>query len=96
MYFLKYFSIFLYKIVIGNKKIVKKLDLDTKLNELRGILKNILPENGNFMVEDAIIEKTDEKVYTIQDIKKIFKLFVQLIQQVLIFIWIINLLPNLI
>ena len=48
--------------------------MDTKLNELRGILKNILPENGNFMVEDAIIEKTDEKDYTIQDIEKNFQI----------------------
>lgn len=64
----------LIKIVIGNKKIVKKLDLDTKLNELRGILKNNLPENGNFMVDDAIIEKTDEKDYTIKDIEKNFQI----------------------
>ena len=58
------------KIVIGSKKIVKKIELDTKLNKLREILKDSMPGNCYFMMEDAIIEKNDEQDYTIKDIEK--------------------------
>ena len=64
----------LIKIVIGSKKIVKKIDLDTKLSDLREILKDNIPENGNFMLDDAIIEKSDEKEYTIKDIQKNYQI----------------------
>ena len=60
----------LIKLVIGNKKIVKKVDLETKLNEFREIVKDSIPEKCNFMLDDFIIEKNDEKEYTINEIQK--------------------------
>ena len=58
------------KIIIGDKKIAKKLDEETKLNKLREILKDSLPESGYFMLDDAIIEKNDESDYSIKDVVK--------------------------
>jgi len=60
----------LIKLVIGNKKIVKKVDLETKLNEFREIVKDSIPEKCNFMLDGFIIEKNDEKEYTINEIQK--------------------------
>lgn len=40
------------------------------MNDLREILKDNIPKNGNFMLEDAIIEKSDENELTIKDIEK--------------------------
>ena len=58
------------KIIIGDKKIAKKLDEETKLNKLREMLKDSLPESGYFMLDDAIIEKNDESDYSIKDVVK--------------------------
>lgn len=49
------------KVVLGNKKIVKSVDLGTKLNDFRDILKENMLESCNFMLDDAIVEKNDEK-----------------------------------
>jgi hypothetical protein len=51
----------LIKVVLGNKKIVKRVDLGTKLSDFRDILKENMPESCNFMLDDAIVEKNDEK-----------------------------------
>lgn len=58
------------KIIIGDKKIVKKLDEETKLNKLREILNYSLPKNGYFILDDAIIEKNDESDYSIKNVVK--------------------------
>jgi len=58
------------KVVIGSKKIVKKIDLETKLDKFREILKDSMPGNCFFMMEDAIIEKNDEQNFVIKDIEK--------------------------
>ena len=60
----------LIKLVIGNKKIVKKVDLETKLNEFREMVKDSIPEKCNFVLDGFIIEKNDEKEYTINEIQK--------------------------
>ena len=60
----------LIKIVFGSKKIVKKIDLATKLNDFRAILKENMPESCYFILDDAIIEKNDEAELTIKDIIK--------------------------
>ena len=58
------------KIIIGSKKIVKKIELDTKLSNLRESLKTSMPENSLFMIDDAVIEKEDEKDYSVEDALK--------------------------
>ena len=60
----------LIKIVFGSKKIVKKVDLTTKLNDFRAILKENMPESSHFILDDAFIEKDDEAELTIKDIIK--------------------------
>ena len=47
----------LIKVVLGNKKIVKRVDVSTKLSDFREILKENVPESCNFMLDDAIVEK---------------------------------------
>ena len=66
------------KVVIGSKKIVKKIDLETKLDKFREILKNSMPGNCFFMMEDAIIEKNDEQNFIIKDIEKDNQVFCSL------------------
>ena len=48
------------KFVIGDKKVVRRVDLNMKLNEFRDSLKEIMPESSLFLMEDAIIEKETE------------------------------------
>lgn len=45
------------KVIIGNKKILRNINLDTKLDEFRVSLKNNMPETSFFMMGDATIEK---------------------------------------
>ena len=66
------------KVVIGSKKIVKKIDLETKLDKFREILKNSMPGNCFFLMEDAIIEKNDEQNFIIKDIEKNNQVFCSL------------------
>ena len=68
----------LIKVVLGNKKIVKRVDLSTKLSDFREILKENLPESCNFMLDDATVEKNDEKELTIKDIIKNNEVFCSL------------------
>jgi hypothetical protein len=58
------------KVVIGSKKIVKKIDLETKLDKFREELKDSMPGNYFFMMENAFIEKNDEQNFVIKDIEK--------------------------
>ena len=58
------------KFVIGDKKVVRRVDLNMKLNEFRDSLKEIMPESSLFLMEDAIIEKETESDITIKDIIK--------------------------
>ena len=66
------------KVVIGSKKLVKKIDLETKLDSFREILKDSMPGNCFFMMEDAIIEKNDEQNFIIKDIEKNNQVFCSL------------------
>jgi len=54
----------------SEKKIVRKVELDMKLNEFRISLKDNMPESSSFIMEDATIEKGDESEFTIKDILK--------------------------
>ena len=58
------------KIVIGKNKIVRKIHLDMKLDKLRESLKDKRPNTALFIMEDGIIEKTEESEFTIKDILK--------------------------
>ena len=58
------------KFVIGDKKVVRRVDLNMKLNEFRDSLKEIMPESSLFLMEDAMIEKETESDITIKDIIK--------------------------
>lgn len=58
------------KVVIGNKKIVKKINLDMKLDKLRESLKDKMPNSTLFIMEDAIIEKSEEFDFSVKDILK--------------------------
>ena len=58
------------KIVIGKNKIVRKIHLDMKLDKLRESLKDKMPNTALFIMEDGIIEKTEESEFTIKDILK--------------------------
>ena len=60
----------LIKVVIGGNKKAKKVEMDTKLDKFREMLKNLMPDNCLFMLDDATIEKEDENEYTIKDIVK--------------------------
>ena len=60
----------LIKVIIGDKKIVRKSDLNTKLDKFRESLKKNMPDNCLFHMEDAIIEKENENDFTINDILK--------------------------
>jgi len=56
--------------LLGSKKLVKKIELETKLDKFREILKDSMPGNYFFMIEDAFIEKDDEQNFVIKDIEK--------------------------
>lgn len=58
------------KVIIGKKKMVRKVELDMKLNEFRISLKDNMPESSSFIMEDATIEKEDESEFSIKDILK--------------------------
>ena len=60
----------LIKVIIGNKKIVRKTDLNIKLDKFRESLKKNMSDNCLFLMEDAIIEKENENEFTINDILK--------------------------
>ena len=60
----------LIKVIIGGNKKAKKVEMDTKLDKFREMLKNLMPDNCLFMLDDATIEKEDENEYTIKDIVK--------------------------
>lgn len=58
------------KVIIENKKIVRNINLDTKLDEFRLSLKNNMPETSFFLMDDATIEKENENEFSIKDILK--------------------------
>ncbi len=58
------------KVVIGNKKIIRKIDTELTLDKLRGSLNDYMPESSLFIMDDGIIDKTQESEFTINDILK--------------------------
>ncbi len=58
------------KVVIGSKKKIRKVELNMTLDKLRESLKEDMPENSLFIMDDATIDKSVESDFTISDILK--------------------------
>ena len=58
------------KVEIGGKKLIRKVELDMTLDKLRESLKENMPENSLFILDDGTIDKSQESDFTINDILK--------------------------